>query len=329
MSLTVKAAHNGVNGVGMALNAVGPGQESGKGKSIFAGELMVPSQTDSLVEEKRQSAKKQAMKLIGDAWGKDQKLLKKIDDKWKLWEDKITQIKDSGNRISDIEEAKTKLQEQYEIDPESQEQKDLELLEKYQDWQNGVTGLEFTDEEKERLEELQYESRTEYQVEVLKLNNDSGKEKANIEKLQYAVEKLKGSISSDKLDQAASQDMLKAQNTADEVMDAAGREIMNLLAQEGKDKIDKETEEEKEKAEASQEKKEEQQEKIDKAREDRKEQQEIVEGDLKADQLDQELSLQQRNANNVQKAQSTISRMIKENNLVDEDLKGIEIDFGF
>lgn len=329
MSLTVKAAHNGVNGVGMALNAVGPGQESGKGKSIFAGELMVPSKTDNLVEEKRQSAKKQAMKLIGDAWGKDQKLLKKIDDKWNLWEDKMSQIKDSGNRISDIEEAKARLQEQYEIDPESQEQKDLELLEKYQDWQNGVKGLEFSNEEKQRLEELQYESRTEYQVEVLKLNDDSGKEKVSIDKLGEQAERIKGSISDDKMTQAISQDMLKAQDTADEVMDAAGREIMNLLAQEGKDKIDKETEEEKEKAEAIQEEKQEQQEKIDKAREDRKEQREIVEGDLKADQLDQELSLKQRNSNNVEIAQSTIRRMIKENNLVDEDLKGIEIDFGF
>lgn len=329
MSLTVKAMPNGVNGVGMATGVAGLEEKDGKGKSIFAGKLMVPSQTDSQVEEKRQDAQKRAMKLVGDAWGKDQKLLQKIDDKWKLWGDKMTQIKESEGRISDIEEAKARLQEQqYKVDPESQEQKDLELLEKYQDWQNGVR-LVFTDEEKDRLRELQYESRTEYQMEVLKLNDDSGKEKAKIEKLQYSAEMLKGSISKDKEKQVISQDMLKAQDAADQIMDAAGKEIMNLLIQEGKDKIDQETEDEKEKAEEIQEKKEEQQEKIDETREDRKEQQEIVEGDLKAEQLEKEYFLRQRNSNNVEIAQSAIRRMIKENGLVDEDLKGIEIDFDF
>lgn len=329
MSLTVKAMQNGVNGVGMASGVVGLGKEDGKGKSIFAGTLMVPSQTDSLVGEKRRSAQKQAMNLISDAWGKDQKLLKKIDDKWNLWEDKMSQIKDSEGRISDIDEAKARLQEQYEIEPESQEQKDLELLEKYQDWKNGVKDLVFTEEEKDRLKELQYMPRTEYQVEVLKLNDDSGKEKASIGKLQWQAGIVRGSISDDKMKQMVSQDMLKAQDTADEIMNAAGRDIMNFLVQEGKDKIDQETEDEKDKAEEIQEKKEEQQEKIEKAREDRKEQQEIVEGDQKAEQLEKEFFLKQRNSNNVEIAQNTISRMIKENNLVDEDLKGIEIDFGF
>lgn len=329
MSLTVKAAQNGMNGVGMASGAVGPRQGDGKGKSIFAGTLMVPSQTDSLVEDKRQNAKKQARELVNDAWGKDQKLLQKIDDKWQLWESKMSRIKESEGRISDIEEAKARLQEQYEIDPESQEQKDLELLEKYQDQKNGVKGLEFSDEEKERLKELQYVERTEYQVEVLKLNDDSGKEKVNIDTLQWEAGIVKGSISSDKEKQVISQDMLNAQDTADEILGTASKEIMNLLIQEGKDKVDQETEDEQEKAEEVQEKKEEQQEAIDKAKEDRKEQQAIVEGDLEAEQLEAEFSLKQRNFSNMESAQRTINRMIKENNLVDEDIKGLEIDFGF
>lgn len=330
MSLTVKTVQNGengVNGVGMAMGAVGLKQEKGNGKSIYAGSTMIPSQTDTLVEQKRQSAKKQAMQLVSDAWGKDQKLLQRIEDKWKLWDDKNAQIKKSENVISQVEEAKTRLQEEYQIDPESQEQKDLDLLEKYQDWRNGVTGLQFSDEERSRLKELQDMPLTEYQMESLKLNDDSGKEKANIELYKWEAEIVRGSISDDKLRQAVSQDMLKAQDTADEILDAAGKEVMNLLAQEGKDKVDQETEDEKEKAEEIQEKKEEQQEQIDKTREERKEQEELVEGDMKADQLEQEFSLKQNSFSNMESTQKTIRRMIKENNLVDEDLKGIEIDF--
>jgi len=267
------------------------------------------------------------MQLVSDAWGKDQKLLQRIEDKWKLWDDKNAQIKKSEDVISQVEEAKTRLQEEYQIDPESQEQKDLDLLEKYQDWRNGVTGLQFSDEERSRLKELQDMPLTEYQMESLKLNDDSGKEKANIELYKWEAEIVRGSISDDKLRQAVSQDMLKAQDTADEILDAAGKEVMNLLAQEGKDKVDQETEDEKEKAEEIQEKKEEQQEQIDKTREERKEQEELVEGDMKADQLEQEFSLKQNSFSNMESTQKTIRRMIKENNLVDEDLKGIEIDF--
>lgn len=329
MSLTVKAVQNGMNGVGMASGAAGLSQDAGKGKSIFAGTMVVPSETDGLVEDKRKDARKQAMRLVGDAWGKDQKLVQRIDGKWKIWENKMTQIKDSETRISDIEEAKARLQEQYEIDPKSQEQKDLDLLEKYQDRQNGVRGLEFTDEEKERLKELQYMERTEYQNEVLKLNHDSGKEKVGIEQLQMQAERIRGSISSDEEKQEISQDMLKAQDTADEILDTAGKEIMNMLVQEGKDKVDQETADEKEKAEEVQEKKEEQQEEIEQAKEERKEQQEIVEGNLEADQLEKEFSLKQKNFSNMESAQRTINRMMKENNLVEDDLKGIEIDFEF
>ena len=87
---------------------------------------------------------------------------------------------------------------------------------------------------------------TDDQMESLKLNDDSGKEKANIELYKWEAEIVRGSISDDKLRQAVSQDMLKAQDTADEILDAAGKEVMNLLAQEGKDKVDQETEDEKE-----------------------------------------------------------------------------------
>ena len=122
MSLIVKAADQGINGLGIATNTVGVKQGGGKGKPIFAGTLLVPSETDNLVEQKRKEAQKQAKKIVGDAWQKDQKALQKIDDKWKLWNDKFTQIKDSEGRIADIEEAKERLQQEYDVDPESQEQ---------------------------------------------------------------------------------------------------------------------------------------------------------------------------------------------------------------
>lgn len=333
MSLTVKLLQNQVNETGMANQAVSPKQGGENGKAIFAGALGIPSQTDSLVEEKRQNAQKQAMKLVGDAWGRDQKAAQNIKDKWELWGKKQVEIKDSQGRISDIEEAKGRLMQQYEVDPESREQKDLEILERYQDYLKGLGDPGFSEEELDRLEELQDMSRTEYQVEVLKLNNDAGDEKRNILKLQSESEGLKDKISSAKQEQVKSQDMLKANDAAQQILDAADKEITNLLLQEGKDNIDEKTEEEKEEAEETQEKKEEQQERIekikDKTKENREEQEEMIDGELKADRMEMEVSMKQQSVSHMETAQKNIQKIMKENNLVNEDLKGIEIDFGF
>lgn len=334
MSLTVKLLQNQGNEAGIAANqAVYKKQGTENGKAIFAGALGIPSQTDSLVEEKRQNAKKQAMKLVGDAWGRDQKAAQNIKDKWALWGAKQIEIKDCQSRISDIEEAKGRLQQQYEVDPESREQKDLEILERFQDYLKGLGDPGFSEEELDRLEELQNMPRTDYQIEVLKLNDDAGEEKKGIMKLQFESECLKGKIFNAEQEQAMSQDMLKANDAAQQILDAADKEITNLLIQEGKENIDEKTEEEKEEAEETQEKKEEQQERIekikDKTKENREEQEEMIDGELKADRMEMEVSMKQRSVSHIETAQKNIQKIMKENNLVNEDLKGIEIDFGF
>ena len=330
MSLTVQLTQYGINNhTNGSNNTAGVEQNGEKGKAVFAGTLLVPSQTDSLVEQKRESARKDAMKLVTDAWGKDQAAFQKIDEKRALREDKLTQIKDSKVRVEDIEEAKARLQQQYDVDPESQEQKDLELLEKYQDRVSGVHNITFTDEERSRLKELQFMPRTEYQTEVLKLNKDSAEERVNIERLQWQTERLKGSIEYDKLKQSISQGMLKAEDAAEELMEAASADIKNLLIQESKDQLDDDVEEQQEKAEELKEQKEEQQERIEESKENREEQKELIEGDLESDKLERDLSLKQNSVIHTVDVQKNIQRIIKENNLAEDDLKGIEIDLGF
>lgn len=329
MSLTIKVVQNGVNDTGILTNEADRKQEADKGKSIFAGNLGLNPETDSLIEQKRQSARKQAMKLVSDAWGKDQKAAQKIDDMRELRRDKMSKIEESQRILSDINEAKERLQQEYNIDPESEEQKDLELLEKYQDYLKGVGTSEFSEEEVERLRELQNIPMTEYQKEVLKLNGEAGKEKRNMEDMEREASILKSSITNAKLEQLKSQDMLNANEAADELMEAAGKEVISILIQDGKDNIDETTEEEQEKAEEIQEEKEAWQERMDEAKENRKEQEEIIKGDLEADRLEMETDLKQQSSVDMESVQKNIQRIIKENHLVNEDLKGIEIDFNF
>lgn len=329
MSLTIKVMQNSVNDMGIFTNEANQKQAANKGKSIFAGNLGLNSETDSLIEQKRQSARKQAKKLVGDAWEKDQKAAQKIDDMRELRKDKMSEIEESQTVLNDINEEKERLQQEYNIDPESQEQKDLELLERFQDYLGGVGSPEFTEEEVERLRELQNTLMTEYQKEVLKLNGEAGTEKQKIEKAEIQISLLKSSISNAKLEQLKSQDMIKANDAADELMDAASKEIISLLVQESKDNLDEKVEEEEKKAEEAQEKKEEQQERVDESKEKREEQEEIIKGDLETDKLEMETAMRQQSTVDMESVQKNIQKIIKENNLVNEDLKGIEIDFNF
>ena len=116
-------------------------------------------------------------------------------------------------------------------------------------------------------------------------------------------------------------------------MDASGKDIVNLLIQEGKDKIDEEIEEEQEQAEEIKENKQEQQEQIDKikenTKEEREDQEEIIEGEIESDKMDHEISFKQFGTVHMEQAQKNVQKLMADKKLIVEDLKGIEIDFGF
>ncbi len=80
------------------------------------------------------------------------------------------------------------------------------------------------------------------------------------DRAQRNVTSLTEAAADAKLDQLKSQDMQKAQDAADELLDASDKDAFGMLIQDAVDHID-EKQEEKEKAEKAQEKRDEQQEK--------------------------------------------------------------------
>ena len=78
MSLTVQAPGSAVNGY-----AAGNVEENKKGVSekgtVFAGNLKAGA-AGSAIDEKRQNARNQAMKLIHDAWKNDDKAVQSRED---------------------------------------------------------------------------------------------------------------------------------------------------------------------------------------------------------------------------------------------------------
>ena len=99
-------------------------------KSISAGNLNDMTDREFNISQKRKVARKQAMKLISDAWDKDNKAAQGIKDMESEKADIANINADLKSKLKDIDKSQKDLQELYGVHSESQEQKDLELLKK-------------------------------------------------------------------------------------------------------------------------------------------------------------------------------------------------------
>ena len=79
----------------------------------------------------------------------------------------------------------------------------------------------------------------------------------------------------------------------------------------------------------AQKKQEEQQEKIDEKKEEKQQQEKMIEGSVEADRLEADVTVDQTGTSKLEEAQQHIQTILKKNNLVNEDLKGIKIDLNF
>lgn len=298
-------------------------------KTFFAGDLQTGADKKSLLEQKRQLAQRHAFQLIGNAWEND----KKTDDGLKklraLYDEKMMEKGYASKQISELDSRKSELQKEYGIDPDSQEQKDLELLQEYQDRISGVTYTSFTKEEIKRLSELQTIPKTEYQKRVLELNAQTGSFRKTVNTLDQEIIAIQAAVRGTKQEQLKSQGMQKAQGASDEIMDAASKEIIGLLIQDGKENINEKVEEEQKRAEEIEAKKEEEQEKLDKIKESSDKQEELIREIIKADQNSAASIIEKQASGQVIDAQKVMKKIVVENDLLEEDLKGIKIDFNF
>ena len=332
MSLTIRSTMNNqaaVQGIDNADKNTDNSKQPRNRKTINASELNLKPYNDNQIDAKRLRARKQAMKLISDAWKSSDMRDKNIEDMKLDKLNKLDEITELKNKVSDLENEKEAYRADYGVDMDSQEQKDLELLEKYQNNRYGSAEDTFSKEELDRLKELQNTPLTEYQEKVLKLNSSQIHYKDEIGQKELKIACTTASIALAEIDRDKSQEMLKAQDSADQIIGAVEGEVKNLLVNEGKDNIDDKVEENKEKADEAEKKQEEQQEKIDEKRKERKEQEEIIEGQAEADKLEMNANISSIYVVHVTVALKQIVRIMKDNKMLNEDIKGIDIDLNF
>lgn len=326
--------------------------------SIFAGDLGLHGNAVTL---RKQCAQRKALKIVKDAWSSD----KKIDLNMSDINDKLAQLRDDRNVYTDIiaddDAEKEALQQMYGVDADSQEQKDLELLERKDEL--GILASDFlsietreklaaamgvtllTAEEEARLKELEGQPITEYQSRCLEI---AGRQ-SNFRKAKKDTEDLiniySTSLHDMKLERLKFHDMADAGKEADEELSSVSREVIGILTEEAKDSIDKALEEKREEARERAEEKEAQEEKIDQRK---KEQEEL---ELKIDEFHEKNEKQEELRKNAEErsredadlledilnhetdsidmasdAQTQIKNMLHKMKLLEEDLKGSTID---
>lgn len=307
MSLTIRA-----NAQNLETYKAEKEGSAGNKKTINAANLNFASGKEDAIEAKKNSARKQAMKLISDAWGRDEKTSDEIKNMQQMKADKVAELQEWKSKIKDIDSNKELLREESGVELESREQKDLELLEKYQNNINGSSFDSFSEEEVERLKELQNTPLTEYQKKALKLNDMKGSVNMEVQMAEREIATITKAITGAKIDKLKSQDMIQAKDGAEEILDAAGKDIIGMLIEEGKENID-EAQEEAEQEEI----------------EEKDEQEEILKDEQEVQKLEVEASVDKQSVDHVEEAQKKIQQIINNNKLINEDIKGIEIDLNF
>lgn len=247
--------------------------------TLFAGNLFKNGSEMSMQEriaQKRQLYGKQAAKMVKDADTAERKVDKSIEDARAQVKETVELYGEYGRKIKELDGQIAQAKEMFEVEDDSQEQKDLEILMKSQPMTYGMGG-KMTEEEWERYMEIKGKETTDYQKMALDLYAQRADYTKQREKAETKITAINDVIRKIKIDRPASQVMQDAQRNKEDLMDAASKEIQGMLMEDAKDKVDEKAEEVKEAAEKREEAKEEQQERLDAAKEDKEQKEEAVE----------------------------------------------------
>lgn len=315
---------------------------SGKKKdkeNAESGTLMLNGQFDP-IEQKKAFAKKQAYKIVKDALANELKMDANVQE----YKDHAEKLQADMNRaqeeIRKIDDRKESLRIENGVEEDSAEQRDLELLEKRAAYERGDFSKALTEEESERVKVLDERGYTEYQKQALEMEKHKAPYEDAVNRAQNGIIADNAVIRGTRLERLKKDYIRKAQNEKDDMLAAAGREIMGMLVDEAKDHMDEKSGEIEEKAEEKRAEKEEQQEKLDAAKEKREEMESLTASGSTSKENTSGIQPVPVGKDPVTEAmvqldtqredyQREIEEMMRRMNLMTEDIKGIKVDETF
>lgn len=292
-------------------------------KSINANDLRIVPDS---IAEKKLNAQKKAWKIVSEANERENKvddnisnMQKRIDD-WK--ESSLTLQKEIDQIHTNIDQ----LKEEYGISDDSQEQKDLELLMKEQAKMQGDTDVTLTKEERARLESMG--ELTDYQTRALGYSESLHMKSEEMKQNNEQIKNANVTINAIKVDRGKSHAMVDAKVESDKLLETASNEVVGQLIDEAKEEADKKIDE-MEEASKKAEEKEIEEEKKEKAQEAKATQNAQNGEGMPNKQATSNQGTGEADVNletDVMQVQRKITKILQDENLLEEDLKGIALD---
>lgn len=272
------------------------------------------------IAAKKEEAKKKAMKIVGDAFANERKLDDELGGRRQRIRDLSVENGEANREIEEYENMRLDLREQYGVDRNSQEEKDLRLLEKEMDSHRPDSQITLTEDDYKELERIKKTGLSDYQERSMEIRGYEGPAKDTIYQNNLEIRTENAVITATEIERLKTHPMVDAQKQADAIMDETSKEIVGMLVDEAKEHIDEEADKEKEKAEAEKEKVEELQERIDAAKEKKKENEELTEDILEG------VADATQTSTDVNAAQQQVKDMMNKMKLIEDDIKGAAVD---
>lgn len=293
-------------------------------KSFFMGDTPFKKQEMTVqdrIAQKKQLYQKKAMHMVTTA----NKAEKRIDSSIEDIKEKIRRLQaeneEANQFYQNYKQQMAQAKEDYNIADDSQEQKDLELLQKQYELQKpGSTGT-LTEEEQERLENMG--ELTEYQRLSMDLYKEADYWKTKMSDNHMIISGSAGAIRNINIERLKTHGMVDAQKAKESILEAASKEIQGMLVDDAKEKLDEKAEEIEEAAKDREEKKEEEEERVEAAKENKEERETVVENiretvsDLTQQAVDSDAIMEDVN--------EQIKKILQEEKLLEEDLKGLNL----
>lgn len=265
---------------GNSLTTEGTGGKQENRKTVFAGDLNSQGGTlQDRIEQRKKEAQKQALKVVGDAFDGDKALDEDVENRYQ--------------NIKDLQEDRQRLLE---------EKENVEI--RQADLEKGYEAGEISEED------------------YLKEKKDLMKEELirvqDLDENEAQVRQESDTIRATRIERLKHHAMVDAQEQAEEIMDAARDEIVDMVYEEGKDHVEEEAEKREEQAEEIKEEKEKQEEFIENQKEHREEEEEILEN-MPTEEM---VSLDRIQSDVQQEVQDILNKM----KLIAEDVKGAVVD---
>ena len=206
------------------------------------------------ISEKFKQAQKSAIQKVLQQFESDYKIDQEMAADIRRVETLGENVKETQKKVNGLTERREQLKQQYDIAPDSQEQRDLELMQKANAAKENPfdKSLQLTPEEEQRLAVMP--PKTDYQEAMLLVDEEEKMYRNTIRDNQNEIIEANATVGATKKALLKTHPMVDAKKEADEMIKTALDEQIGALYQEGVDKIDKDMEELQEKIKEKQEK---------------------------------------------------------------------------